>query len=133
MSAPRTCSLITSPKAEELVAHQVAVRVVDLLEVLEIQEDHGDGLAIAVGALHFMSELLANVTMVERCERILIRETAEPLAQPFQMRLGGSLNLYVAVGDSYLSRSYRSPSSFIAAIVRSNAPTVCSMSASECA
>ena len=67
-------------QAKELVAHQMAVRIVDLFELVEIEENHGDGMAIAVGALHFMSELFVKVAVVvEFRERVLIRKAAEPL------------------------------------------------------
>ena len=69
--------------AQHGVAGQVAVGVVDLLEVVEVAEHHAQGVLVAAGALELLGQPVVDHPVVELAgEAVEGRELVQPLRQP---------------------------------------------------
>ncbi len=68
---------------QHLVAGRMAVHVVDLLEIVQIEGEHGQGVSPALGACHLRGEALHSKTaIVEARQRINHGEIAQNIGMP---------------------------------------------------
>lgn len=96
-------------RLQQVVAGCMAEKIVDLLEAVEIEAEHGELFVVRVRLLQFLIELCVKVTAIGKLgERVVMRKIAD-------MLFGGLARAQVAYGDDVMWRSavvYRSQDNF---------------------